>query len=165
MSSVADAGAGSSAAPAASAPQVVYPTFEPVTPKHVKLSGYDFYHSIGSPKFVVAPMVDQSELAWRLLSKAPLPAEIAGPSTTITTPQGKKIVRHVGGTHLSYTPMVHAKMYIQSRSGSDSQFNVVDGEEGSDEPLAGIEGGDRPLFVQVSHQKIVPGCGVLTFDF
>jgi tRNA-dihydrouridine synthase 1 len=121
-----------------------------VTPKHAKLGGYDFYHSIGSPKYVVAPMVDQSELPWRLLSKSPLPTELGGAPTKITTPQGKTLTRYVGGTHLSYTPMVHAKIYASGKNGQDSQFNLTEGEEGSEETLSGVEGGDRPLFVQVS---------------
>lgn len=46
--------------------QKQFPTFPtPGKPKHEKLGGYDFYRSIGSPKFVVAPMVDQSELVRR----------------------------------------------------------------------------------------------------
>lgn len=36
---------------------------------HVKLTGYDFFRSIGSPRFVVAPMVDHSELAFRLMTR------------------------------------------------------------------------------------------------
>ena len=31
------------------------------------MKGYEFYRSIGSPKFISAPMVDHSSLAWRLL--------------------------------------------------------------------------------------------------
>jgi len=49
-----------------------------------KLTGYDFYKSIGSPKFICAPMVDQSELPFRLL------------------------VRKYG-CDLAYTPMINTK--------------------------------------------------------
>ena len=61
-------------------------------PKFNKLSGYDFYKSIGSPKRVVAPMVDQSELAWRILCR-----------------------RY--GADLVYSPMINAKIYAQQGRG------------------------------------------------
>ncbi|KDQ18159.1 hypothetical protein BOTBODRAFT_143810 [Botryobasidium botryosum FD-172 SS1] len=84
-----------------------------------KKGGYEFYRDVlGSPKFIVAPMVDQSELAWRILAR-----------------------RY--GSQLVYTPMISAKMFADSKHPQhrkDDMFDLTHGEEGG--PL------DRPLVVQ-----------------
>ncbi|KAG8811721.1 hypothetical protein FRC18_003319, partial [Serendipita sp. 400] len=81
-----------------------------------KLTGYEFYHRIlGSPKYVVAPMVDQSELAWRIFSR-----------------------RH--GAHVAYTPMINSKHYsaVKNKGFREANFSILNKEEGNpkiDRPL------------------------------
>ena len=63
------------------------PAPEDATPT-TKLKSLDFFRSMGSPKYHVAPMVDQSELAFRELCR-----------------------RH--GATCAYTPMIHARLFVE----------------------------------------------------
>ncbi|KAF2719706.1 Dus-domain-containing protein [Polychaeton citri CBS 116435] len=111
-----------------------------------KLHGRAFYESIGSPKHIVAPMVDQSEFAWRLLTKSFLPPDLR---------------RSI----LCYSPMFHARLFAETPkyrehhftplrppavlpTPADEDHQVVQKGHGE----AWLDGnekiGDRPLFVQ-----------------
>lgn len=116
-----------------------------------KLHGRAFYESIGSPKYIVAPMVDQSEFAWRMLTRSFLPEEERG-------------------NVLAYSPMLHARLFADTPKYRDSHFqpttasmlasdtrcssnkkaNSSAGTSSSpDAPyLDGNPAFDRPLFVQ-----------------
>ncbi|KAI1376833.1 FMN-linked oxidoreductase [Hypoxylon crocopeplum] len=111
-----------------------------------KLHGRAFYESIGSPKFVLAPMVDQSEFAWRMLTRSFLtPAENA--------------------RLLAYTPMFHARLFEEMAKYRESHFEATrlptslpttiapasEDAEQSSQPVPFLDGNpafDRPLFVQ-----------------
>ncbi|KAK6866105.1 hypothetical protein PG995_002633 [Apiospora arundinis] len=95
-----------------------------------KLHGRAFYESIGSPKFVVAPMVDQSEFAWRMLTRS-----------FMTPAENAKL--------LAYTPMFHARLFEETPKYRESHFqSTVSAEDPTTLHLDGNPAFDRPLFVQ-----------------
>lgn len=110
-----------------------------------KLRGRAFYESLGSPKYIVAPMVDQSEFAWRLLTRSFLPPDLR---TSV----------------LAYSPMMHAKLFSEKPSYRGEHFKPLksptalphpaDKEqqkamiENSEPYLDGNPKTDRPLFMQ-----------------
>ena len=83
-----------------------YP-FPVPTPITTKLHGYDFYESIGRPVKVVAPMVDQSELPYRLLCRK-------------------------YGADLCYTPMFHSRLFATDPKYREEAFGV---NSSQDRPL------------------------------
>lgn len=76
----------------------------------MKLKGRELFEKIGNPRHIVAPMVDQSELAWRVLS------------------------RRYGAT-LCYTPMFHAKLFATSEKYRREMWCDLDGDSKLDRPL------------------------------
>ncbi|KAK0389239.1 hypothetical protein NLU13_2814 [Sarocladium strictum] len=94
-----------------------------------KLHGRAFYESIGSPKYVVAPMVDQSEFAWRMLSRSFLPDA-----------EKPKL--------LAYTPMFHARHFGNDEKYRRAHFEPTKQEDNTEPWLDGNPKIDRPLFVQ-----------------
>ncbi|ODQ79465.1 hypothetical protein BABINDRAFT_161861 [Babjeviella inositovora NRRL Y-12698] len=74
-----------------------------------KLQGRALFEAIGSPTKIVAPMVDHSELAWRILS------------------------RRYGAT-LCYTPMFHARLFATSEKYRKDMWDELDGDLEKDRP-------------------------------
>lgn len=125
--------------------------------KKTKLHGRAFYESIGSPKYIVAPMVDQSEYvcvsflgfcwdlalvanswgvsqAWRMLSRSFLPASQRS-------------------TILAYTPMFHARLFADTQRYRETHFQPTTEPMPEKPPFPVtpfLDGSpaDRPLFVQ-----------------
>jgi len=81
----------------------------------------DFYEKIGRPKFVVAPMVQQSELAFRLLCR-----------------------QH--GATLAFTPMIHSKLFSEPRGHNfrKENFDGLGPDITIDRPLIAQFCGNKP---------------------
>lgn len=72
--------------------------------------GRALFESMGKPRTIVAPMVDQSELAWRILSR-----------------------RY--GAELAYTPMFHARLFATDEKYRKAMWCEMDGDKKLDRPL------------------------------
>ncbi|EJF67496.1 Dus-domain-containing protein [Dichomitus squalens LYAD-421 SS1] len=109
-----------------------------------KLGGYEFFEkALGSPKYIVAPMVDQSELAWRKLSRK-------------------------YGAQLVYTPMINAKMYAEGsrKPYREQNFDTVHGEEGGpeDRPLIVQFCANNPSQLLTSAKLLEPYCDAVDIN-
>ncbi|KAF8529698.1 Dus-domain-containing protein [Hysterangium stoloniferum] len=114
----------------------------PIIPK---LGGYDFYKQVlGSPRYVVGPMVDQSELAWRILSR-----------------------RY--GAQLVYTPMINAKVFMDPKNPKyqDLSFDIPNGEEGgpADRPLIVQFCANDPDILLAAAKVVEPHCDAIDINF
>ncbi|ORZ10657.1 dihydrouridine synthase-domain-containing protein, partial [Lobosporangium transversale] len=108
-----------------------------------KLSGWEFFKSIGSPKYIVAPMVDQSELAWRILSR-----------------------RYKAD--LCYTPMFNAKLFAQEEKYRNEHWpGLKDGLGGggpNDRPLITQFCANDPEYLLQAALLVAPYCDAVDLN-
>jgi tRNA-dihydrouridine synthase 1 len=104
-----------------------------------KLQGHELWEAIGKPKYVVAPMVDQSELV-RTRVYVPNGAETAFADSSHT--QAWRILSRVHGANLCYTPMFHAASFATQPKSRQEAFDL------SPDSIEGVAPYDRPLVVQ-----------------
>ncbi|KKY18308.1 putative dihydrouridine synthase family [Diplodia seriata] len=115
---------------------------KPLCFQRPKLHGRAFYEALGSPKMVLAPMVEASEYAWRMLSRSFMPDDRKNDL-------------------LAYTPMLHSRLFHEKPPYRKQSFQPLrdaipsppDPDHlkeytTSDAHLDGNPATDRPLFVQ-----------------
>jgi hypothetical protein len=105
-----------------------------------KLGGFDFFHSIGSPRFVVAPMVEQSEYAYRMLT------------------------RRYGAT-LCYTPMVHSRLFVEDKRYRERIYADLAGWPTTDRPLFVQFCGNDPQMLLRAGKLVEGRCDAFDLNF
>jgi len=113
----------------------VAPTPDLATPAN-KLRSWDFFRSMGNPKYHVAPMVDQSELAFRMLT------------------------RKYGAT-CAYTPMIHARLFVEDPKYRKEIFTTCEG----DRPLLVQFCANDPEKLLEAAKIVAPFCDGVDINF
>ena len=104
--------------------------------REAKRGGFAFFESMGSPRYHVAPMVDQSELAFR------------------------ELCRRYGAT-LGYTPMIHARLFVESPKYRREVFST----SSSDRPLLAQFCANDPDVLLEAATMIAPYCDGVDINF
>lgn len=106
---------------------------------------WSWWRSLGSPRWVCSPMVDQSERAFRLLCR-----------------------RY--GVGLAYTPMIHAEPFAADKEYRKSYFDAWeaaawDGSADADRPLVAQLGGDDPETMLRAARILEPYVDAIDINF
>lgn len=106
------------------------------TAKKLAASAWQFYRRIGSPKYIMSPMVNASELPFRML--------------------GRKY-----GAQLCYTPMIHAKQFIISPKYRRQIFNTC----AEDRPLLVQFCANDPDVLLQASKMVENDCDAIDINF
>jgi tRNA-dihydrouridine synthase len=98
---------------------------------------YKAYHALGSPKYFCAPMIGQSELAWRMF------------------------VREQGGAHIAYTQMMVSSLFIENKEYQEELFLTCE----RDKPLAVQFAANDPKVLVKAAKQVEPYCDAVDINF
>lgn len=105
-----------------------------------QLKGRELYEKLGKPTKILAPMVDGSELAWRIISR-----------------------RY--GAQLCYSPMLHSRLFAENQSFRDGMMNELDGKPGLDRPLIVQFCANNPETLLSAAKHLVGRCDAVDINF
>lgn len=100
---------------------------------------WKFYESLGSPKYVVAPMVDQSEHAFRALTRQ-------------------------YGAHLCYTPMYNSSKMVHDKKYMQETLDDLSGYNKEDHPLFVQICGHKPDEMLVAAKAVENRCDAVDIN-
>lgn len=102
--------------------------------------GRELFEKLGKPTKIVAPMVDGSELAWRIMSRK-------------------------YGAELCYSPMIHSRLFATDKKFRSQFIGPMDGDETLDRPLIIQFCANDPDILLQAAQHVVGKCDAVDINF